>query len=286
MTAGAALVLQGGVLFTPADRPDRFDKGWSASNGQLILDLEDAVAPERKPLARGQVQAWLGATARMPLVRLNAVDSPYFRDDRAKLGGIDLPYLIVPKVDAPGDLEAVRAVWPRAHLFPLIESPQGLEAAVEIARSPGVVQLALGGLDLHAECRVPFPHSGLLEHCRIRLMLASRLAGLPGPIDTPYPGFRDAHEVETDAKAAAKLGFAAKLCIHPAQLDTVNGAFAPSQDEVEWAREVLAAAHAGGGAGAVQVRGRMVDAPVIAAAQRLLSRLPGGAPASGGINPA
>lgn len=258
------------MLFTPGDRPERFDKGWAVSGGRMILDLEDAVAQQHKPAAREAVARWLRDTGRRPLVRVNASDSPDQAADRAVLAGSRLAGVIVPKVNSPAELEAVRATWLDTVLLPLIETAQGLESAVMIARAPGVCQLLLGALDLHAECGVAFPHSGFLEHARVRLVLASRMGGAAAPIDSPHPAVRELDQVSTDAQAAAKLGFAGKLCIHPAQLPYVAAAFRSSPEQLAWANEVLAAAASG--IGAQQVRGQMVDAPVLASARALLAR--------------
>ena len=262
--------LRGAVLFTPGDRSERFEKGWAASAGQLILDLEDAVTPARKATAREAVATWLRGTGRRPLLRLNALDSPFFAADCKAFGTLVVAGLIVPKVNAAADLDAVRAVWPATALFPLVESAQGLESAAEIARAPGVCQLLLGGLDLHADCGIQFPHAALLEHARLRLVLASRMGNLAAPVDSPNPAVRELEQVSKDAQAAARLGFAGKLCIHPAQLGTVNVAFRPTEDQLTWAREVLAAAESG--AGALQLRGQMIDAPVVASARAILGR--------------
>ena len=134
MSAAVNLMLRGAVLFTPGDRAERFEKGWAASAGQLILDLEDAVTPERKATAREAVATWVRGSGHRPLVRLNATDSPYFTQDCTVLGALAVAGLIVPKVNSAADLDAVRAVWPATALFPLIESAQGLESAAEIAQ--------------------------------------------------------------------------------------------------------------------------------------------------------
>lgn len=270
MTDATNSALYGAVLFTPGNRPERFEKGWAASGGRLILDLEDAVASELKAVARESVCHWLHNTGNQPLVRVNAIDSPQQADDLAVLGGLRVAGVIVPKVNGPRDLDNVRAAWPSAALFPLIETAQGLEAATLIARAPGVCQLLLGALDLHAECDIEFPHTALLEHARLRLMLASRAAKLASPIDSPHPAVRELGEVARDAQAAARLGFAGKLCIHPAQIACVRDAFRPSEAQLEWARAVIAAGSTH--AGAVQVRGQMVDAPVVVWAKAVLSR--------------
>ena len=270
MSAAVDLMLRGAVLFTPGDRAERFEKGWAASAGQLILDLEDAVSPERKATAREAVATWVRGSGHRPLVRLNATDSSHFTQDCTALGALAVAGLIVRKVNSAADLDAVRAVWPATALFPLIESAQGLESAAEIARAPDVCQLVLGDLDLHADCGIQFPHPALLEHARLRLVLASRMGDLAAPVDSPNPAMRELEQVSTDAQAAARLGFAGKLCIQPAQLGAVNEAFRPTEDELTWAREVLAAAESG--AGASQLRGQMVDAPVVASARAILRR--------------
>ena len=269
MTDPQQTVLHGAVLFTPSDRPERFVKGWEASAGRLILDLEDSVAPVRKPVAREAVKGWILATGKLPLLRVNGADSAQQEDDRSVLGGLPVAGIIVSKVNAPSDLDAVRAAWPGAALFPLIEAPQGLEAAIEIARASGVRQLLLGALDLHAECGIVYPNPALLAHARLRLVMTSRIARLEPPIDSPHPGVRDHDGVMSDARAAVQLGFAGKLCIHPGQIPCVLEAFRPSEEQLAWAREVIAAA---AGGAAVQVRGQMVDAPVLASALNMLAR--------------
>ena len=97
MMAHGEDALHGAVLFTPGDRPERLDKGWAASAGQLILDLEDAVAPARKQAARVAVKHWVGATGRRPLLRVNATDSKHQVDDRSLLGGLPLAGIIRPE---------------------------------------------------------------------------------------------------------------------------------------------------------------------------------------------
>jgi citrate lyase subunit beta/citryl-CoA lyase len=261
--------LYGPVLFTPGDRPDRFDKGRDASRGALILDLEDGVGPANKARAREATCEWL-ARGGGALVRINAVDTAAFGDDVAALASArGVAAIVIPKTQSAADLEKVARVWPAASLFPLIESPEGLARLGEIAAVRGIVQLVLGALDMHAAVGMRFPQVDFITYCRIQLALASRIARLAAPVDSPFPGFKDAEAVARDAQAAAGLGFAAKLCIHPAQLEPVRNAFMPSDEELAWAREVEAAAASGG---AVAVRGAMVDAPVVASARQILDR--------------
>lgn len=265
---GDAQAVQGALLFTPADRPDRFAKGDAASRGRLILDLEDAVAPASKPAARAAVAAWFSEGHRS-FVRINSPSTPFFAEDVQALGRLDITDVILPKVEGAEHVRQARYVWRDARVYPLVESALGLRNADEIARAPGVAQLVFGALDMHADLGVGFPSAALLQHARITLAIASRAAGIAPPIDTPHPAVGDPDAVARDTKEAVGCGFAAKLCIHPAQVAVVDKAFAPSDEELSWAREVVEAA---GGKGVVMVRGRMVDAPVVLSAQRTLAR--------------
>ncbi len=259
--------VQGALLFTPADRPDRFGKGETSSRGRLILDLEDAVAAEAKPDARSAVAAWFGG-GHSSFVRVNAPSTPLFAQDVGALGRLLITDVVVPKVESAEHVRQVRSVWRGARIYPLIESAVGLRNIHEIAQGPGVAQLMLGALDLHADLGVRFPDAALLTHARLALVIASRAAGIAPPVDTPHPAIADTDAVARDARDAAACGFVAKLCIHPAQIAVVDHAFLPSEEELVWAREVIAAS----GAGAVLVRGRMVDAPVVLSARRTLAR--------------
>jgi citrate lyase subunit beta / citryl-CoA lyase len=260
--------VQGALLFTPADRPDRFAKGDAASSGRLILDLEDAVAPSSKPAARAAVAAWFSEGHRS-FVRINSPSTPFFAEDIEALGRLDITDVIVPKVESAEHVRQARYVWRDARIYPLVESALGLRNVDEIAKASGVAQLVFGALDLHADLGVSFPSAALLQQARITLALASRAAGIAPPIDTPHPAVGDPDAVARDAKDAMSCGFAAKLCIHPAQVAVVDEAFAPTDDELAWAREVVEAV---GQKGVVMVRGRMVDAPVVLSARRTIAR--------------
>lgn len=260
--------VQGALLFTPADRPDRFAKGQASSRGRLILDLEDGVADESKPAARSAVAAWFSG-GHSSFVRVNGPATPFFAQDVETLERLLITDVVLPKVESAAHLEQARGVWGGARIYPLIETAVGLRNIHEIARGPGVSQLMLGALDLHADLGVTFPNSALLSHARLALVIASRAAGLAPPVDTPHPAIAENDAVACDAQDAAACGFVAKLCIHPTQVAVVDRAFLPSEAQLAWAREIVAAASGGG---VVLVRGRMVDAPVVLSARRTLAR--------------
>jgi len=280
MATHAALALARTFLFVPADRPERHARALATGAGGVIVDLEDAVAPERKVAAREQLRASVGALpaverARL-LVRINSHGTPWHDDDRALVGELAAKSLIagvmLPKAERAADLHRLAAdIGPKGVLVPLIESAAGLEAAAELAAAPQVLRLAFGNLDFQADLGLACDASEAeLVPVRLALVLASRRAGLAAPIDGVTPDWRDAERLAADTARARRGGFGAKLCIHPDQVAPVHAALGPSSDELAWARRVLDATQAAGG-GVVSLDGRMVDAPVVRLAERLLA---------------
>lgn len=280
MATHAALALARTFLFVPADRPERHARALATGAGGVIVDLEDAVAPERKVAAREQLRASVGALpaverARL-LVRINSHGTPWHDDDRALVGELAAKSLIagvmLPKAERAADLHRLAAdIGPKGVLVALIESAAGLEAAAELAAAPQVLRLAFGNLDFQADLGLACDASEAeLVPVRLALVLASRRAGLAAPIDGVTPDWRDAERLAADTARARRGGFGAKLCIHPDQVAPVHAALGPSSDELAWARRVLDATQAAGG-GVVSLDGRMVDAPVVRLAERLLA---------------
>jgi citrate lyase subunit beta/citryl-CoA lyase len=258
-------------LFVPGDRPDRFDKAWASDADAVVLDLEDAVAPDRKSAARDAIAGWL-APERPVWLRVNAAGSAAHDADLALLGRPGLAGLLLPKAEAVP--EALQAAL-RAHglgLLALVETARGVRDAETLAATSGVARLAFGALDFQADCGIADEGDGLLAF-RSALVLASRLAGLPPPVDGVTPDVRDPERTRADAARAKGLGFGAKLCVHPAQVAAVHAAFAPTDAERAWAARVLAANAASGG-GAVAVDGAMVDRPVVLRAEAIAAAGP------------
>jgi len=256
-------------LFVPGDRPERFDKACTAGAGQVIVDLEDAVAPDAKDRARSAVSAWLRAERPVAL-RINAVGTPCFEADLTLAAQPGVAAVMLPKAERADDLARVAAAAPQAALLPLIESARGMEAIDAIARAARVQRLVFGSIDFQLDLGIEGDDDALLFF-RSRIVFASRLGGLAPPVDGACTVIDDAESLRAQALRARRLGFGAKLCIHPRQVAVVEQAFAPSDDEIAWARRVLDAAEAAQG-GAVAVDGRMVDRPVLLQARRLLQR--------------
>src|SRR5450830_1492664 len=270
-------------LFVPGDRPERLAKALASAADAVILDLEDAVAPAANPAARAQHWPGLsGAERQRLLVRVNAVPTPGHGDDLDLLEGLPgLAGLMLAKAESAAQLQPLASRLPGLPLLPLIESAQGLLQLPAIAGAPQVLRLMLGHIDLQADLGMACgPDEAELLPARWQLVLASRGAGLAAPVDGVTVALDEPEQTLSDAQRARRLGFGAKLCIHPSQIEAVHQGLAPSEAECDWARRVLAAAEAAGdalGAGALRVDGRMVDAPLLALARRWLAleRRPG-----------
>ena len=257
-------------LFVPADRPERYAKALASGADAVIVDLEDAVAAAAKDSARSALAAWLDAGGGGIAVRINDAASASFDADLAVAGRAGVVAVVVPKAERAEALARVRAAAPHAALVPLIETAAGIDHVREIAGAPGVERLAFGAIDLQLDLGIEESDGGdELLAFRSALVLASRRAGLDAPVDGVNTAIDDAAAIEADTRRARRLGFGAKLCIHPRQLAAVHAAFAPSAAELAWAERVVAAA---GDGGAVAVDGRMVDRPVLLRAQALLAR--------------
>lgn len=263
-------------LFVPATRPDRFAKALASGADAVIIDLEDAVAPADKGSARqALVQAWPGigsADRHRLLIRINARGTDWQAGDLTALAALGITGVMVPKAETAADLITVAAaLGPHCVLVPLVESAAGLVAVTALAGAPQVLRLAFGHLDYQVDLGMACDGAEVeLIPARHAIVLASRVAGLAPALDGVTQDTGDASVAQADARRARRAGFGGKLCIHPAQVAPVRWAFAPSPQEQAWARRVLAAA-AGASGGAIRVDGRMVDAPVLALARRVLA---------------
>lgn len=279
MNSTNPLALARTFLFVPADRPERYARALGAGPGAVIIDLEDAVAPDNKLRARASLAdgfaALSAADRERILVRVNASGTPWHGGDRDLVSQLSLQGLagvVLPKAERGVDLAAMAAaIGPNGALVPLIESARGLEAIDTISAAAQVLRLAFGHLDFQADLGLSCDaDEAELVPVRLRLVLATRRAGLAAPIDGVTVDWRDVPRLEVDARRARRGGFGAKLCIHPTQVPTVHQALGPTLDEIVWARRVLEATNAAAG-GVVSLDGRMVDTPVVLLAQRLLA---------------
>jgi len=245
-------------LFVPGDRPDRFDRATESGADVVIIDLEDAVAPTNRPAARDYVRSWLKSGGRA-IVRLNPRGTADHDLDLRALQSL-AGYVMLPKVETAAQAEATAAaLGVRTRVVALIETARGVQAADAIAASEVVLRLAFGNVDLAMDLGVEPDDREALLTARSLIVLASTAAGLHGPIDGVTTALNDADAVQSDARYSASLGFRGKLCIHPSQLHATRIGLAPTQIQVDWAREILRGSLAGQ---ARAVGGAMVDRPV------------------------
>jgi citrate lyase subunit beta/citryl-CoA lyase len=255
-------------LFAPGNRPERFPKAMQSGADAVIVDLEDGVPVQAKLEARAAVASWL--SAKHPVyVRVNGRGTEWHDEDvRLVARAAGVRGLVLPKAQEAGVVAALAAQLAGGMtLLPFIESAQGLSNALEIARCPRVDRLAFGHHDFQRDLGIDGENEEIL-FARSHLVFVSRLAGVGAPIDGITAALDDETRLRADVDRARRLGFAGKLCIHPKQVDPVNQGFLPSEKDVAWAKQVLAATDAGGGA--VRVGAEMVDAPVVERARQIL----------------
>lgn len=255
------------LLFVPADRPERFAKAVDSGAHQVILDLEDAVAPAAKDIARNEVAAWL-ASGRRAVVRINAADTPWFEDDLRLVRSLPGAEVMLPKAELDSTAQTAAVLKGRT-LIALLETARGLSALEAVASTPGVVRIAFGSVDFSGDTGIE-DDGEALTCVRIRLVLASRVAGLAPPVDGVSVEFTDMQRMQQHALRSRQLGFGGKLCIHPRQVAAIHAAFRPSEEDRAWAARVLAAFEASSGA-ATSVDGKMVDKPVVERARQIVA---------------
>jgi citrate lyase subunit beta/citryl-CoA lyase len=254
-------------LFVPGDRPDRFDKALAAGADAVIVDLEDAVAPAGKNEARAAIGKWLSAEKPV-LLRINADTTEWFRDDLRLARAPGIAGILLPKAESiDRALQAICAETGK-FLLPQIETAQGFANARALASAPGVQRLLFGTLDFQIDLGID-GEGEELAYYRSEMVLVSRLAKIQPPVDGPCTALDDAAQLTADTSRAKRMGFGGKLCIHPRQVAHVNAAFAPTADDLSWARRVVVAAAESKGA-AVALDGRMVDRPVILKAEQIV----------------
>ncbi len=264
-------------LFLPADRLDRLEKALASGAHMVIVDLEDAVAPDAKPDARVALQthwAALAPNARSRIaVRINAASTPWHEEDCHLVGTLahhDLGGVVLAKAESLAPLSRLASQAANVPLLPLIESCEGLAALDLIARATGVVRLMFGHLDFQLDLGMQCgTDERELDAMRLALAMASRRAHLAAPVDGVTVDLHSSEQLAADTLRSLRFGFTGKLCIHPKQVPTVNASLGPTPAQVEWAHRVLGAAREQS-SGALQFEGAMVDAPVLARARSYL----------------
>ncbi len=263
-------------LYTPGTQPQRFDRAAAVGADGLIIDLEDAVAARDKDAARAHAVAHLSGPEAGVLraVRINPPSTRAGLRDLAALSeaGVGPDAVVVPKCASGAIVAMVATVFAEAGQAPaviaLVESAAGVAGLQDLVRAPGLAGIAVGAADLSADLGCS-PTWESLAAARSVVVVHAASAGL-AVIDSPFFDLADDAGLGAEAAAAAAFGFSAKAAIHPRQIPAINAAFAPSDEQIEWAHAVLEVAADGVGL----VDGVMIDAAVARRARRILASVP------------
>ncbi|AEC18597.1 putative citrate lyase beta subunit [Pusillimonas sp. T7-7] len=261
------------ALFVPATRPERFAKALAAGAEAVIIDLEDAVEHPLKDQARENLRQFALANpeARF-LVRINDATTSWFEQDLVVCAALpSVQGIVLPKAESAQQIKRVADTGKA--VLPIVESSRGVLALNEIAAAPGVERLSFGSLDMMLETGTTPDTVGasiFLDHIRSQVLLFSAAHGLQAPLDGVYPNFSDLEGLAAIAGQVRDMGFGGMLCIHPKQIPVIQSAFAPTAADREWAQRVVDTAESTGSL-AFQLDGKMVDAPVIERARRILA---------------
>ena len=267
------------ILFVPGNRADRFPRALAAGADAVVFDLEDGVEDGRKADARGAIAEWLAATPASRtarFVRVNAPGSAWQAEDLVWLASVSghIEGVVLPKAESSADIERVAALAPAGCVIPLLETARGIIGAAAIASARATIPaLLFGAEDFTAELGIPRTLDGEeLLLARSQVVLAAAAIGADA-IDAVFVDLAAPERLRQDAMRARALGFRGKMAIHPDQVATINGVFSPSADEIARARRLIDAADTARrqGEGAFRFEDRMVDAPVIARARRVLA---------------
>ena len=270
------------LLFVPGDRPERFGKAAASGADALILDLEDAVAPTAKQAARAAVRAALSEPGPVRLVRINPLDGAFADEDLDALAGTRPAGIVLPKAEGAAsiaELERRLEVCGLAgvQVLPIAtETPAALFRLGSYSEVAGrLLGLTWGAEDLPAAIgaatsREPDGrYTAPYELARSLTLFAAHAARVAA-IDTVFPAFRDLEGLTAYAARAVRDGFTGMMAIHPAQVATINAAFTPSPEALAYAHAVVAAFDANPDAGALQLNGKMIDAPHLKQARYLI----------------
>lgn len=291
------------LLSVPATNPKMIEKALASEADGILIDLEDAVAPEQKVQAREDVvrtvrgSDWRG---RRRTFRINALDTPYFYRDLIEIveaAGDALGCVLVPKIQCAEDLYVVdtllgqlesgmRLEPGKIRLEGQIESARGLVNVEEIARASSRLEaLHYGPGDLAADLQMPQSSIGTTDewdeaypghrfhYAMERIVIAARANRIQA-MDGPVADYKDADGLNRSSRISRSLGFDGKWCIHPTQIETVNKQFSPGAHELEWATKIMQTYEKAEaeGSGAITVEGHMVDAASLRMARNLLSK--------------
>jgi citrate lyase subunit beta/citryl-CoA lyase/(S)-citramalyl-CoA lyase len=260
------------LLFVPGNRSDRHEKAAAAGADAVCLDLEDAVAPDQKSAARVAALAFLKAGSKASAIglRINAVATDDGARDLDALAASKAPaaFVMLPKVESAGDIARVRART-TAPVWALMETPEAYFALPNIARAVGENGgILFGGADFSAAIGSDMSWDALLA-ARSAVVAAAALSGC-STLDVPWLDVKDEVGLVADTKRVKALGFQGRAAIYPPNVASINAIFTPTSSEVARAQAIVAAFKASGAAAAL-LDGKLIEKPILRAAERVLA---------------
>ncbi len=276
------------MLFLPGNNPNMLINGNCFGADAVIFDLEDAVSPQEKDAARVLVRntmRYMDFASCETIVRINSIDTDYWREDIDFVLPEKPNLILLPKTSTPADIIAADEYMTEVEkknnlevgsvgLIALIETALGVENAYQIATSTKRVKaLFLGAEDLTADLQCKRTKAGReIEYARTRLLVAARAAGID-VYDTPFVDVNDDEGMHSDAIVSKELGFSGKASISPRHVEVINEVFTPTEAEINYAYEVVEAIKLAKqmGKGAISLYGKMIDAPIVARAERTIA---------------
>ena len=275
------------MLFFPGNSANMLLNADFLGSDSVILDLEDAVAQTEKDSARILVRNAIRSLdfTKEVIVRINPIDSPYWEKDLDAIVPVKPDMIMPTKVSSADDVKTISDAIAKEEktsgmevgtikLIPLIETALGVEKSFEIAMADSrVAAIFLGGEDLTADLQCKRTKEGTeILYARSRMVMAARAAGID-VYDTPWTDVEDYEGLIADAKFAKSLGFSGKSSISPRHVRFINEIFSPTEEEIRYARDVFEAIEKGKaeGKGVVSLRGKMIDAPIVARARQVLA---------------
>ena len=272
-------------LFVPASRPELFDKAMKSAADAISFDLEDAVLAQDKAQARLHLVRFLSGlpdneAGKTIIVRINAMDTPYFEDDLAACNTNAVAIINIPKIETASQMRQFlkryghvceQTATRRQAILVNIETPLALANAAAIAAvDKRICGLQLGLGDMFEPLGIARYEPSHVGQVLMTLRLAAGSAGVAA-YDSAYANIRNTEGFRNEARQARALGFLGKTCIHPSQVVIANEVFAPSPEEVQWARKIIESAQTTRH-GAYVLDGQMIDVPFISRARMILGQ--------------
>ncbi|MBY6067574.1 CoA ester lyase [Leisingera aquaemixtae] len=265
------------VLYIPGSKPRALEKAKTLPVDAVIFDLEDAVSVDEKPNARATLAQALeagGFGARMKIVRINGLDTEWGREDAIAAAKMDCDAILLPKVNAPADLDALAEITGDIPLWAMMETPRGMLNAAAIAAHPKLQGMVMGTNDLAKELQTRYRPDRMPMMAGLGLcLLAAKAEGLV-IVDGVYNAFKDVEGLAAECAQGRDMGFDGKTLIHPAQVEVANAAFAPTEREIDTSRRQIAAfdeAQAAG-QGVAVVDGKIVENLHVVTAREILAK--------------